>query len=86
MSAKILIIGATGVIGKPITGQILAAKSSFERIAILTSPNTVNNKADEINAMKGKGVDVFVGDLGSEDDVKRAYKGTFMSYDGRHSG
>ena len=75
MAPKILIIGATGLIGKPITEQILAAKSSFERIAILTSTNTVSNKSDEIKALKEKGVNVFEGDLGVEADVKKAYDG-----------
>jgi nucleoside-diphosphate-sugar epimerase len=79
MLSNILIIGATGVIGKPITDQILSAKSTFGRIAILTSNNTANSKADEIKALKEQGVEVLVGDLGVEDDVKRAYDGESMS-------
>jgi nucleoside-diphosphate-sugar epimerase len=75
MAPKILIVGATGVIGKPITEQIVATKSSFERIAVLTSTNTVNNKVEEIKALKENGVDVLVGDLAVEADVKRAYDG-----------
>jgi saccharopine dehydrogenase-like NADP-dependent oxidoreductase len=79
MPSNILIIGATGVIGKPITHQIVSAKSTFGRIAILTSNNTANNKADEVRALKGQGVEVLVGDLQVEDDVKRAYEGESMS-------
>lgn len=75
MAPKVLIIGATGVIGKPITEQVIAAKSSFERIAILTSTNTVKAKVDEIKSLKDNGVEVFVGDLGVEADVKKAYEG-----------
>jgi FlaA1/EpsC-like NDP-sugar epimerase len=75
MAPKVLIIGATGVIGKPITEQVIAAKSSFERIAILTSANTVETKVDEIKSLKDNGVEVFVGDLGVEADVKKAYEG-----------
>lgn len=75
MAPKILLIGATGVIGKPILDQILATKSSFERIAIITSSNTVNNKTEEIKVLKEKGVDVLVGDLGVEREVKKAYEG-----------
>jgi nucleoside-diphosphate-sugar epimerase len=86
MPPKVLIIGATGVIGKPITDQILAAKSSFERISILTSANTVNNKADEIKVLKEKGVDVFVGDLGVEEEVKAAYTGKSTFSDCSHRG
>jgi nucleoside-diphosphate-sugar epimerase len=77
MAPKILIIGATGTIGKPITHQIIAASSSFERIAILTSTNTLNNKKDELKALTAQGVDALVGDLGIEVEVKKAYEGMF---------
>jgi FlaA1/EpsC-like NDP-sugar epimerase len=73
---SILIIGATGVIGKYITKQILLAQASLGHIAILTSENTVKTKSDQINSLKEKGAEVFVGDLTKEDDVKKAYQGT----------
>lgn len=75
MAPMILIIGATGAIGKPITQEILAAKSHFERIAIVTSTNTLNNKKDEVKALTEQGVDVLVGDLTNEMEVKKAYEG-----------
>jgi len=74
MAPNILIIGATGAIGKPITAQIVATKSSFGRITILTSPKTVVAKAAEIEALKSQGVAVLVGDLTVEADVKNAYE------------
>ncbi|KAH8601832.1 NmrA-like family-domain-containing protein [Bisporella sp. PMI_857] len=74
MGLNILIIGATGVIGKYITQQIVLAKSSFGRIAILTSKNTLDTKAPEIEVLKKEGVEVFVGDITLEKDVKSAYK------------
>jgi uncharacterized protein YbjT (DUF2867 family) len=77
MSPKILIIGGTGNIGRPITQQIVAAKSSFERIALLTSSNTVKTKPDEVKALEEQGVDVLVGDLTREEDVKKAYEGMY---------
>ena len=77
MAPKVLIIGATGTIGKPITQQIIAASSSFERIAILTSNNTLNSKKDELKALTARGVDTLVGDLGIEAEVKKAYEGMF---------
>ncbi|KAG0646407.1 Isoflavone reductase [Hyphodiscus hymeniophilus] len=85
MSPRILIIGATGVIGKPITAEILAAKSSFDRVAVLTSSNTIKTKTDEVKALKEQGVDVLEGDLTVESDVKRAYEGidTVVSCVGR---
>jgi FlaA1/EpsC-like NDP-sugar epimerase len=73
---NILVIGATGAIGKPIFNQILLAKSSFDRVALLTSQNTVSSKAAELEALKKRGAEVLVGDLSNEDDVKKAYKGT----------
>ncbi len=72
---NILIFGATGVIGKFITEQLIAAKSNFNRIAVFTSPGTVENKKDEIEKLKGQGLEVIVGDVTSESDVRGAYKG-----------
>jgi hypothetical protein len=63
------------VIGKPITEEIIAAKSSFNRIAILTSTSTLNTKTSDVKRLREKGVDVLVGDLTIEADVKRAYEG-----------
>lgn len=75
MSPNILIIGATGNIGKPITEQVIAAKANFGRIAILTSQNTATQKSSLIEALKSQGVEIFVGDVASEHDVKKAYQG-----------
>jgi uncharacterized protein YbjT (DUF2867 family) len=73
----ILVIGATGVIGKYILDQLVLAKdnSGFEKIAILTSAGTVDKKADDISKLKAKGVEVLVGDLTKEDEVKKDYTG-----------
>jgi nucleoside-diphosphate-sugar epimerase len=79
MVPRILIIGATGVIGKPITTQILAAKSSFGRLAILTSQNTLKDKASEIGALKEQGVEIFVGDLTVEEQVRKAFEGNLTN-------
>jgi hypothetical protein len=75
MPLNILVIGATGLIGAPITKAILNAKSSFGRIAILTSSATVTNKASQIDSLKSQGAEVLTGDLSNEQDVKRAYNG-----------
>ena len=89
MSSKpsILVIGATGAIGKPITHQLILARSHFSRIAILTSASTIATKADEVAAVKAQGVDVLAGDLTSEADVKAAYAGidTVISCVGRNA-
>jgi nucleoside-diphosphate-sugar epimerase len=78
MASKILIIGATGAIGTPITAQIVAAKSSFSRIAILTSQNTLDTKPEQVAALKAEGVDVLVGDLTVEKVVKGALEGELL--------
>ena len=75
MQQDILIVGATGVIGAPITKAIISAKTSFRRIAILTSSATVTNKASEIGSLKSQGVEILIGDLSREQDVKNAYDG-----------
>lgn len=73
--SNILVFGATGVIGKFITEQLIAAKSNFSRIAIFTSPGTIENKKDEIEKLKKQGVEVIVGDVTNESDVRAAYEG-----------
>jgi hypothetical protein len=85
-SKDILIIGATGVIGKFITNALVDVKASFGRIAIFTSPNTVSAKADYIKHLKDAGVEVIVGDITKESDVLAAYKGfdTIISAVGRN--
>lgn len=75
MVQNLLIIGATGVIGKPITAEIINAKSSFGRIAVLTSEDTVHRKSVEITQLKQSGVEILIGDITKEEDVKRAYHG-----------
>lgn len=72
---KVLIFGSTGVIGKFITQEIVKARTSFDKIGLFTSPETARNKPDEINEWKEKGVDINLGDVNSEDDVKNAFEG-----------
>lgn len=76
-SKRVLIFGATGVIGRYIIQEVVNAKSSFEKIGLFTSPETARNKPDEISHWEEKGVDIHVGDVNSEEDVKKVYEGTF---------
>lgn len=75
---NILVFGATGYIGTYIIDQIVKAKSSFGRIAIFTSPNTVEKKPDVINKFKENGVEVIVGNADEETDVVKALEGSFQ--------
>ena len=73
--ANILVFGATGLIGTFITQQLLAAKSNFKRIAIFTSPNTVETKKEVVEKLKAQGVEFIIGDVTNEKDVRAAYEG-----------
>ena len=72
---KLLIFGATGLIGSRIIRAVIQNKAKFDRVAIFTSPGTVEAKADEIEGLKKEGVDVIVGDVTKASDVTNAYKG-----------
>ena len=72
---NVLIIGATGIIGTYITEAIVTHKSEFGRVAVLTSKKTLVEKVREICALESWGVEVFVGDLDDEKNVKEAYRG-----------
>lgn len=76
-SKKILVLGATGLIGKVLLNALVNAKDNFERIGIFTSAETLRNKNRLIESFKSRGVDVFEGDLDNDDDVLTAYKGVF---------
>lgn len=78
ISKKILVFGATGVIGKYISQELYKARASFERIGIFTSASTVETKAAEIYGWKEKGIDVIIGDINSEHDLAKAYEGTII--------
>lgn len=74
---KLLIFGATGLIGRHIIQEVCNARSSFETIGFFTSNSTANDKAEEIKDLKKRGVEVIVGDLNSEQDVAKAFAGVF---------
>lgn len=82
---SILVLGATGQIGRFITEQILKAKPSFEKVSIFTSEGTASKKSDYISDLKSRGVNIITGDVTSEKDVKAAYTGidTVVSAVGR---
>ena len=72
---NVLIIGATGVIGRYITKALVNAQPPFKRIGIYTSAATAEGKAAELQPLKDKGVDVFVGALDDEAKILEAFKG-----------
>lgn len=84
-SKKILVLGATGVIGKVLVNALINAKGNFERIGIFTSAETVLKKKDLVALYQSQGVDVITGDLYNDNDVLDALKGfdTVVSAVGR---
>ncbi|CAJ2513160.1 Uu.00g012790.m01.CDS01 [Anthostomella pinea] len=84
---KILVFGATGVIGKVITAALINAKAEFARIGIFTSEATFAGKAALIDAICEGGVDVIVGDVNNDAQVLNAYQAfdTVVSAVGRNA-
>ena len=72
---RLLIIGATGLIGKHIINAIVASKTNFESIRIFTSAVTADSKPGVMQKLKSEGVEIFIGDLKSDEDFKRAIEG-----------
>lgn len=71
--SRILVIGATGVIGKFITEAIISAKPSFNHVAILTSSKTVETKHELLERWRQSGVSIVTGDVTKDTDVAHAY-------------
>jgi uncharacterized protein YbjT (DUF2867 family) len=70
---NLLLLGATGYIGTDILEQVIKAKESFGRIAILTSPSTAQNKAEVLAKLKNQGVEVIIGDTSNSSDLLNAF-------------
>ncbi|KAI0153157.1 NAD(P)-binding protein [Xylariaceae sp. FL1272] len=76
--SKILIVGATGTIGRYITDAIVSAKPSIgQEIVIFTSSATTSSpsKSELLSSWKSRGATVITGDIANADDVTRAYAG-----------
>ena len=73
--SSVLIVGSSGTIGQHITSALAGSRKSFQRVAIFTSPSTVQNKRDFIAKLEKHDVEVIQGDLGSDADVKKAFEG-----------
>jgi len=78
MSNSILVFGATGVIGTYIINELTKElkAGTFDRLAIFTSQNTVDTKADTIRNLESEGVEIFVGDVADKDYVRGVLDGS----------
>ncbi|KAK7943845.1 uncharacterized protein PG986_012958 [Apiospora aurea] len=77
LPSKILIIGATGAIGKHITSAIASASlQSVSRVSIFTSAATVASpqKQPLLASWKQQGLSVITGDITKPEDVRAAYR------------
>ena len=85
-ASNILVFGATGVIGTFITAELIASAPSFNRLAIFTSPATLQEKAKHIHDLQDAGVEVISGDINHDADITSAYDGfdTVISAVGRN--
>ncbi|KAL2758629.1 hypothetical protein ACRALDRAFT_2026138 [Sodiomyces alcalophilus JCM 7366] len=72
---NILILGATGQIGKYITNAVITAKPGFNQVTVFTSKGTRAEKVEYLDKLQKKGVKVVTGDLTNEEDVQAAFKG-----------
>ncbi|KAJ7167087.1 hypothetical protein C8R46DRAFT_1176713 [Mycena filopes] len=57
MALSVIVIGASGAVGRPLMEEFIAQKSQFGRVAVLSDPSKVA-RFDEI---KAKGIEVVVG-------------------------
>lgn len=74
-SNRILVLGATGVLGKVIVEALLDTKDSWDRIGIFTSPATVESKPDLITSLQARGVNIITGDINNDVEVSKAFNG-----------
>ncbi|KAJ1326215.1 NmrA family NAD(P)-binding protein [Microdochium nivale] len=88
---NVLVIGATGVIGKYITDAIIASGAASQ-VTVFTSPATASAPAGSpkhalVSQWKAKGVQFVTGDVNDRVDIRRAYRGqnTVVSALGRDS-
>lgn len=90
LPSKLLIIGATGNIGKHIANAVIFAEPRIaSQILVLTSLATASSpeKQTLLSSWKSQGVSVITGDISSADDVRNAYSGvdTVISCLGRNA-
>lgn len=77
---SLLIFGATGTIGKIIVNSILSTKSSFDRVAVFTSPATKKSKGHELELLRHSDVEIILGDIHDEVHVLKAYQGEYRPF------
>ncbi|KAJ3048558.1 hypothetical protein HK097_010433 [Rhizophlyctis rosea] len=72
---KIVLIGATGTIGKPILAEFVAKINRFKRLAVITSQSTYESKGKYIEELKAAGVEIIIGDISKPESLKETFAG-----------
>lgn len=72
---RLLIFGATGLIGSHVLRALLDANSEFDEIRVFTSEETVKTKAVTIDRIEKDGATIFIGNLEDDEDIRRGYNG-----------
>jgi len=75
---NILLVGSTGTIGTAIRKALLAHRSHFKKLGVLTSPASVSDarKSEVFDGLKKEGVEVVVADLDDKPSLVKGLKGT----------
>ena len=72
--SHILIVGATGTIGKYIANSVVQSRPPFPKITVLTSVATASAKHELLNGWKASGVSIIVGDVTNPADIANAFR------------
>lgn len=79
---RVLLIGASGLLGKAIQNALLMNKGKFEKLGVLTSSSALPNPSkDEYWAsLRARGVEIIKVDFGDNDALVKAFSGNTPCY------
>jgi nucleoside-diphosphate-sugar epimerase len=74
---NILLIGSTGTIGSALRKSLVARKSAFEKVGVLTGSASLADpkKAEAFQSVKSEGVEIVVAELDDKSGLVKALKG-----------
>jgi nucleoside-diphosphate-sugar epimerase len=75
---NILLIGSTGTIGSAIRKALIAQKSYFTKIGVLTTSDSLANpkKKQVFDTLHSEGLQIVVSDLDEKETLMKALKGS----------
>ncbi|KAJ6523988.1 hypothetical protein B0H19DRAFT_972382 [Mycena capillaripes] len=73
MPPSVIVVGASGSVGRPLMAEFLAQKSKFGRVAVLSDPAKVSRFAE----IQGQGIEVVAGSLLEA----KCYEGDLSGFD-----